>query len=97
MTDADMTEEEWLTKIVKSLQRDDVQEFEQVHNLGGVQTKVWYRPLSGDFMADTFAQRDGARGWKRLTATADGRAECLEALAARVADYLFPVKEVRHD
>lgn len=95
--DRDMTEAAWLAKLTKAAMRDDMQEFEQVHNLGGLWTKVWYRPLAGDFMAECKATRPGAKRGQRIEATAEGRAECLEALAAAVAQYLFPMKEASHD
>lgn len=88
-------DQDWEARFAASLARDDAQEFEQVRNLGGFMTKVWHRPLGCDFMAETKVQRKDRM--IRLTASGEGRAECLENLAAFVAEYLYPPDGVKID
>lgn len=81
---------ELLAKVNESLMRDDVQGFSRVRNLGGYLPKIWHRLFSGDFMAETYVRKTGAKRQHRLTATGVGLEDALDNLAAVVADYLFP-------
>ena len=75
--------------------RDDAQEFMQVINLGANMPTVWFRIIGGDFMPSCQVRRPGNKNWRTIEAIADGRAECLEQLAANVAAYLYPPSEVQ--
>lgn len=94
----EMTEDEaneWFRReTLRTFRREDVQEFEQVHRAGGFHTKVWYRPLGFDFMAETtvFTTKGAQR---RLVATGDSRSRCLERLAAHVLEWHHPSGDFR--
>lgn len=93
----EMGEEEantWLAQKWESVQgHADVEEFEQINRAGGFFTKVWYRPLGFDFMAET--QVTIGRGYRRLTAVAIGRERCMERLTEYVLEYLHPTGRFR--
>lgn len=93
----EMTEAEadkWLNDKWASVRgREDVEEFEQVRRAGGFSTKVWYRPLGFDFMAET-KMRVG-KGYPRFTAVAASRTRCLERLAEYLLEYQHPTGQFR--
>lgn len=92
MNEDEMTEAEanaWFVRECARVQgRDDVEEFEQVRRAGGFWTKVWYRPLGFDFMAETTLEV--GRGRRRLTAVGESRVAVLERLTEYALEYQYP-------
>lgn len=93
----EMTDEEsnrWLdAKFAAVVGRDDVEEFEQVTRAGGFFTKVWYRSLGFDFMAETTLSVGRTR--RRLRAVAETRTRCLERLTEYLLEYQHPTGQFR--
>lgn len=93
MTDEEELEGFDLAAITRSAARDDAQPFMTIRRLsdGGALPKVWHRYFSGDFMAEVYVRRRGAKQDRRITATGEGLEDAMANLATAVADFLNPV------
>jgi hypothetical protein len=87
--------DDYVAQVNASLATEEAQWFEQVRALEGTcMPKVWHRIFGADFMASACVLKPGNKRRRELKATGSTPNDALEALAGRVAAYLYPVAAV---